>query len=260
MNNNLVAAIRGVGLAGLLAVLSGCASTGVHDEIRDPLEPINRITYKFNDILDRGVLYPLAAAYKDGVPPWVRTRILNFFTNLWTPMVTINDLLQGKGNQAASDAARFVLNTTFGVVGLFDVATSMGHEAHDEDFGQTLAVWGVPEGWYFVIPVLGPSTLPRDTLGWVGDYFLDPLWYADNNQVRYPLVALRAVDERSQLPSPDALVEAALDPYVFMREAYRQRRWNLIYDGNPPPEPEDLWEEDGAGAESERQAPETQTQ
>jgi phospholipid-binding lipoprotein MlaA len=215
------------------ASLSACATTGTHEQVKDPLERVNRWTYKFNDTVDRAVLYPLASAYRDGVPQFVRVRVANFFGNLYSPIVIANDLLQGKVNQAGSDTSRLILNSVFGVAGLFDVATSWGHQRHDEDFGQTLGVWGVGPGWYIVWPFLGPSTA-RDSVGWLADYQIDPVWYLDDLSLRYSLAGLRVIDERSRLPSPEKIEEISIDPYLFTREAYIQRRLNLIYDGRPP--------------------------
>ncbi len=250
-NKNIISgAARGYCLL-LLFCLSGCATTGPHDPIRDPLEPMNRAIFKFNDKLDRWVLWPVTKGYKKVVPQFGRTGVTNFFNNLRAPIIVINDLLQFKIEQAGADTTRFVVNSTLGVLGFFDPATHVGLEQHEEDFGQTLAVWGVPEGWYIVLPVLGPKTLWRDSVGFVGDLFADPLWwglfgYADERRVRWGLIALRAIDTRSQLPSPDVLTEGALDPYIFLRESYRQRRWYLIYDGEVPEEelPDDFLFED----------------
>ncbi|HSJ48560.1 MAG TPA: VacJ family lipoprotein, partial [Gammaproteobacteria bacterium] len=155
-----------------LLLAGGCAQRPPHQEIADPLEPINRAIYQFNDKVDEFVLKPVAEGYQRVTPKPVQKGVHNFFQNLEEPIVIVNGALQGKPRQAASDSARFFFNTTFGVVGLFDVATSMGHPKHREDFGQTLGVWGFGEGWYLVLPLMGPSTV-RDTSGRLVDSQMD---------------------------------------------------------------------------------------
>lgn len=217
-----------------LALLTGCAHFTTDDESRDPLEPMNRVVYRFNDTFDRALLKPAAKAYDKITPRPVQTGVGNFFSNLNEPVVIVNDFLQGKGTQGASDAARLLFNSTFGVLGLIDVATPMGHPKHDEDFGQTFAVWGVGEGWYLVLPLLGPSTV-RDAAGLPPQYFLDPVVRHEEVRERNSLYALRTVDHRARLLGASRVRDtAALDEYLFTRDAYRQHRENLIYDGNPP--------------------------
>ncbi len=225
-------------LATLLGgMLSGCASTANND----PLEGFNRGVYKFNDVADKAVIKPVAGAYKAVVPSPVRSGVNNFFSNLNTFVSVINDLLQFKFNKAAEGAGRFVINTTFGVAGLIDVASMDGIEKRNEDFGQTLGHWGVGNGAYIVLPFLGPSTL-RDTAGLVVDLAaFDPIGYVDEPATRNSMLALKFIDRRSQyLPASDLLDEAALDPYAFMRDAYFQRRNSQIHDGNVPMLEEDF--------------------
>jgi phospholipid-binding lipoprotein MlaA len=235
-------AMRTAGSAcfGLLLLTAGCANTPPYEEPSDPLEPVNRVIYRFNDVVDRAVFKPVAKGYQKITPTPVQTGVGNFFSNLWDPVVIVNDVLQGKLTQGASDTARVVFNSTFGVLGLIDVATPMGHPKHDEDFGQTFAVWGAGEGWYLVLPILGPSTV-RDAVGLVPEYALDPvtrLTRHDEIRARNSLYVLRITDKRARLLGASKIRDtAALDEYLFTRAAYRQYRWSLIYDGNPPQMP-----------------------
>lgn len=216
---------------GLLA--GGCATVPEDERNVDPLENTNRKIYDFNQKLDEVVLEPVADAYSK-LPQPVRNRVRNFFDNVAYLNVILNDFLQGKVHQGVEDTTRFVYNSTFGLAGLFDVATHMGLPAHDEDFGQTLGVWGVGEGAYLTLPVLGPNTL-RDAPDLVVRVFLTPLYFIDSTGVRAGLAAVDGVDTRARAAGAFAFInEAALDPYVFTREAYLQRRTFLIYDGNPP--------------------------
>lgn len=213
-------------LAALL--LSGCASTSN----KDPLEGLNRGIYKFNDVADKAVVKPIAGAYKGVMPSPVRTGVSNFFSNLGEVVTVINDLLQFKFDKAMTDAGRFAINTTFGIGGLVDWASMDGIEKRQEDFGQTLAYWGWKDSAYLVLPLLGPSTL-RDTGGLIVDSAVfDPIYYVDDARDRNQLLLVKAIDKRSQyLPGSDLLDEAALDPYIFMRDAYLQRRDHLVSDG-----------------------------
>lgn len=211
-----------------VALLSGCASTSN----KDPLEGLNRGIYKFNDVADKAVVKPIAGAYKGVVPSPVRTGVGNFFSNLGEVVTVINDLLQFKFDKALTDAGRFAINTTFGIGGLVDWASMDGIEKRKEDFGQTLAYWGWQDSAYLVLPLLGPSTL-RDTGGLIVDgAVFDPVNYVDHVPTRNQLHITRAIDLRAQyLPGSDLLDEAALDPYIFMRDAYLQRREHLTSDG-----------------------------
>ncbi len=224
-------------LPGLLSLmlLGGCAST--HNP-RDPFEPVNRVIYHFNDGLDKAILKPAATVYKGVLPQFVRTGVTNFYNNLYDILTALNNLLQGKIADAASDVGRIALNTTVGVLGLFDVATEVGLQKHKEDFGQTLGRWGIGDGPYLQIPFFGPSSF-RDAVGTFGDFKVDPIRWIWRNHIatRNSLWGLYFVNLRANLlDSTKILDEAALDPYQFQRDAYLQRRRNLVYDGNPPPE------------------------
>lgn len=220
----------------LLLLCSGCASLppGAKPNPEDPYERFNRAMYIFNDSLDRAVLKPVATGYHNYVPSPIRSGIGNFFTNLGTPIDILNNLLQGKLLNALSDTGRLVINTTIGIGGLFDPASAIGLVEHDEDFGQTLAVWGVPSGPYLVLPFFGPSGI-RDGVGDLVDTYADPLYYYDENPEQYYLYALHYIDLRASLLQADDLLQDAFDPYAFIRDAYLQRREYVIYDGNPPP-------------------------
>jgi phospholipid-binding lipoprotein MlaA len=192
-----------------------------------------------NDLMDPIVLKPAAELYKRVAPAPVDEAVSNFFNNLGDIVVTLNDLLQFKFKQTLQDGARLVYNTTFGMAGLFDVASAWDLPRHNEDFGQTLGYWGMGPGPYLVLPFFGPRTA-RDTVGLAADSTLDPVYRINPNETRNGTVALRAVDTRADLLGAErALKEAALDRYVFVRDAYLQRRQNLVYDGNPPREEED---------------------
>jgi phospholipid-binding lipoprotein MlaA len=246
--------MRTIGIKGLLVgvlvagMLGGCATQAN----KDPLEGFNRGIYKFNDTVDKAAVKPVAGAYKAVIPGTLRTGVDNFFSNLGTVATIINDLLQLKFDKAMTDSGRFVINTTFGIAGLFDLASMDGIEKRNEDFGQTLAHWGWEDSTYIVLPFLGPSTL-RDTGGLIVDgAWLDPLYSVDHVPTRNSMIATKFIDKRSQfLPASDLLDEAALDPYAFMRDAYLQRRKNHIYDGNPPQEYDsDYDDEDYSGEDT----------
>ncbi|MEP7156895.1 MAG: VacJ family lipoprotein [Betaproteobacteria bacterium] len=225
-----------------VSLLSGCASTGAPPA--DPLEGLNRGTYAVNDALDRAILKPVAKGYETVTPQFVRSGVRNVFTNLGDVSVAVNNLLQGKPAEAASDAGRFLVNSTVGVLGLFDVASPMGLEKHDEDFGQTLGKWGVGTGPYLVIPLLGPSTL-RDVTGRGVDSQLGWARQVDHIPTRNSVTGLELVDVRaSLLGAGDSLDEAALDKYQFLRDAYLQRRLRAVYDGKAPQEKLDQLEDD----------------
>lgn len=229
------ARLRTALLLGLLSLtlFAGCAST---NNPRDPLEPLNRAVYQFNDALDKVVMKPVATVYRDVLPDFVRTGVTNFFNNLYDILTALNNLLQGKIADAVSDVGRIAVNTTVGLAGLIDFATEIGLEKHKEDFGQTLGRWGLGDGPYLQIPFLGPSSF-RDAVGAFVDVKLDPIRWIWRNHIatRNSLWGLYFVNLRANLlDSTKILEEAALDPYEFQRDAYLQRRRNLIYDGNPP--------------------------
>ncbi len=237
----------------LALLLGACATTQGPSNPKDPLQPINRVTYKFNDVLDRAVLKPVAKGYRFVVPEFARIGVHNFFSNLNDVTVTVNDLLQGKVVQGGHDALRFTLNTTIGLLGFVDVATRAGFEKHNEDFGQTLGVWGVGPGPYLVLPLLGPSTL-RDTVGIIGDLPTSPYTRFQHVSVahRNESYALSAVSTREGLlDTEDLLTDASVsgDTYNFLRDAWLQRRQSLVYDGHPPADPDDSLDDDpGASA------------
>lgn len=214
--------------------VSACATTGSMEEYKDPFEKYNRAVYKFNDGVDRAILKPVAKGYRKVVPGVVRKSVGNFFRNLLEPTTIINDILQGKFEQAMSDAARFLFNSSFGILGLFDVSTAVGIERHQEDFGQTFAVWGFKPGPFIMLPFIGPTNL-RDGVGLLPYYFAtDPRLYSQDSTLNLALLFTNAVDSRAQLLASSKLLELQLDPYAFLREVYSQRRLNLIYDGDPP--------------------------
>lgn len=218
----------------LLLAASGCATPG--GDARDPLEGMNRGVLAFNDKADEIVLQPAARLYRKALPQAVRDMVRNFFNNIDDLFIGVNNLLQGKGEAAANDLMRLAVNTTFGLLGAVDWASDMGLEKHSEDFGQTLAVWGVGNGPYLVLPLLGPSTL-RDTAALPVDWEVDPVYRHNPVDERNALSASRIVARRTDLLGASrTLEEAALDRYVFLREAYLQRRRNQIYDGRPPRE------------------------
>jgi phospholipid-binding lipoprotein MlaA len=221
-----------------LVMLGGCATTGTGDA-RDPFEPMNRAIYSFNDGVDKVVMKPLAQAYQAVFPAIVRTGISNVFSNINDIVVALNNLLQGKIGSAFSDISRVMINTTVGILGIMDVASDLGIEKNDEDFGQTLGYWGVGDGPYLVLPFLGPRTT-RDTVGLIVDWETDPTSYIDPNRDRNAVQGFRLVTRRAELLNASKVLEvASIDEYEFLRDAYLQRRRNLIYDGNPPREKED---------------------
>ncbi|HLA35320.1 MAG TPA: VacJ family lipoprotein [Rhodocyclaceae bacterium] len=230
------AALLGLTLAGMLG---GCATPNAgnaansYDE-RDPVEGVNRAVFAFNQGLDTVLIRPMAVGYEFVLPTPIRTGVGNFFDNIGDVFVGVNNLLQGKVADAASDLGRVAINSTLGIFGLFDIASEAGLEKHEEDFGQTFGRWGVGDGPYLVVPVFGPRTT-RDTLGLVLDMKVDPVGQVDHVPTRNTLTALRLVNTRATLlPADKVIEEAALDKYSYMRDAYLQRRRNLIYDGSPP--------------------------
>jgi phospholipid-binding lipoprotein MlaA len=241
--------LRGIGRLGAVALLAGmlsaCATTG-GGSARDPLQPLNRAVFGFNETFDRVLLKPVAEGYRAVLPEMVRTGVTNFFANIEDVWIAANNLLQGKPEQALQDVMRVAINTVIGLGGLIDVASDAGLDKHSEDFGQTLGRWGVGSGPYVVLPILGPSTL-RDGIALVGvDNAVDPVWNAGNVPARNTLYSGRAVNARANaLDAVRVLEEAALDKYRFVRDAYLQRRRSLIYDGDPPREREP---EDASGA------------
>lgn len=240
---------------GVTVMLAGCAGPNP----RDPYESYNRAMFSFNDTVDTYALKPVATAYKNVTPGFVQTGVSNFFGNLGDAWSAVNNLLQGKGQDGMSDVARFALNSTLGIAGLFDIASEAGLQKHKEDFGQTLGVWGVESGPYLVLPLLGPSTV-RDTFALPVDISGDIWRYKEPTNVRNMGTALRVVDTRAGLLDASTLLEdAALDRYQFLRDGYLQRRESQIHpDGDDAPrKPEkDDSEETSAPVSSESAAKE----
>lgn len=217
----------------LLGGLTGCA-TVARPNPADPYESFNRSMYKVHEAMDV-VVKPAAQAYADYVPLPARAGVNNLFSNAGDLWVGANNAMQAKPADAGSDVMRFLINTTLGFFGMFDVASEMGFEKHTEDLGQTLATWGVKDGGYVFLPIMGPRTL-RDAGGWVADIYADPLAMGMKDVgTRNTLIGLKVLDVRASLLPTDAILEEATDdPYAYIRDAYLQRRQYLIYDGNPP--------------------------
>ncbi|HEY0878026.1 MAG TPA: VacJ family lipoprotein [Zeimonas sp.] len=233
---NVPRTIRVLATLVLAAATVGCATTGPDGAApaRDPLEPVNRAVYEFNDAFDRAIAKPTAQAYEKAVPDFLRNMIGNAFGNARDVWTAVNQLLQGKPGHAASDAWRVAINTTFGFGGLLDVASEAGIEKHNEDFGQTLGRWGVAAGPYLVLPFLGPSSL-RDAPARGVDVWGDPVRTIDSRGQRNNAFLARAIDDRQRLLDSERVVnEAALDRYSFIRDSWFQFRRNQVYDGNPP--------------------------
>lgn len=225
--------IRWVSIALMALLLTACASIppGSTADPRDPFERYNRAMFSFNKAVDDKVLKPVATGYTDVIPDLIRTAIGNFFGNIGDVWTAVNNYLQGKPREGTSDVARVVLNSTFGIVGLIDVATPAGLVQHEEDFGQTLGVWGVKSGPYLILPILGSSTV-RDGLARPVDLYADPITQIDSVGVENSLRAMRLVDDRATLLYSTRMMEdAALDPYLFVRDAYLQRRESRVRDG-----------------------------
>ena len=202
----------------------------------DPFEPVNRVIYQVNDKLDKAVIKPIAEGYKAVLPTRVRYCISNVFGNIGDVPTSLNNFLQGKIEEGGSDLCRVAINSTIGIFGCFDVAAKWGFDKHNEDFGQTLGRWGIPTGPYIVLPLLGPSSLRDAAALLVVDARIDPMRYINDIPVRNELYGVRLVDKRAQLLDTTNLLEtAALDPYVFIRDAYLARRRSLVFDGNAPP-------------------------
>ena len=234
MKTTLPARIKSVAVAmAAVGLLTGCATSG---NPKDPIEGFNRAMFAFNEGLDAAIVKPVAKGYDAVLPSPIKTGVTNFFSNIEDLFVGVNNLLQGKVPEAFSDLGRVVINSTVGILGIIDWATDAGLEKHDEDFGQTFGRWGVGNGAYVVIPVFGPRTV-RDTVGLVLDIATDPVANHNPERTRDLALALRFVNDRANLlPADKVIEEAALDKYSYMRDAYLQRRRNLIHDGNPPRE------------------------
>lgn len=222
---------RALMVAAGLALAGGAGAEG---NPHDPYEGFNRSMFAVNEVIDKYAAKPVAQAYDHVAPLPVKAAFGNVFGTAGEFWVGTNSALQGKFADAGIDFSRLLVNATVGIFGLFDVASELGLERHDEDFGQTLAVWGVGDGGFVFWPGLGPRTV-RDTLGWGVDFAADPVRYIDPASVRDVTTVVRFVDIRaSLLPSDKVVEEAALDKYSYIRDAYLQRRRNQIYDGRPP--------------------------
>jgi len=219
-----------VALAALF--LAGCATlpNGKPDP-RDPLERFNRSMFAFNDVVDKAVAKPVAKGYKKVMPSFVRTGVSNVFNNLNTLGTAVNDALQGKMRQAGRDSARFLMNSTLGLGGLFDPASAAGLELNDEDFGQTFGKWGMKPGPYLMLPFLGPSTF-RDTFGKLADQFTYPLYYLEDDSTRLIIRGVSLVDIRTGLLDLDEQINRSYDRYAFVRNAWLQRREFQVTDGD----------------------------
>jgi phospholipid-binding lipoprotein MlaA len=227
--------MKRIRISGLAALLLAMGAIGAaRAQVYDPLEPMNRVIFNVNDALDRNVVRPVAQAYVNVVPRLVRTGVSNVFGNVSDAFSAINNLLQGKKEPFGSDLGRVLVNSTFGLGGIFDIASEANIEKYNEDFGQTLGWWGLGAGPYLVLPILGSSNV-RDATGLVAHGLIDPVYQVTPTVNEYELVVLRALDTRAGLLGTDDLVQgAALDKYTFIRSAYTQRRRSLVYDGKPP--------------------------
>jgi len=219
-----------------IALLAGC--TIARPRTDDPLETVNRKVYAFNNVLDKAVIRPVAVGYRKVTNAPVRRSVSDFFTNIHLPITVVNELLQARPKQALQSSGRFLVNLTVGIGGFFDPASKWGMPLNETDFGITLARWGVPEGDFLMLPLLGPSTL-RDVGRLPVDSFFDPLSYVSANHAfgygqYYLPQALYVVTLRTQALDAESFLQSAYDPYAFLRDAYRQRRLYQIYDGNPP--------------------------
>ena len=219
-----------------VALLAGCTIATPRTD--DPLEKYNRKAYKFNDTVDKAVVRPVAVGYRKITNPPVRRSVSDFFTNIRMPITVANDVLQARPKQALQSTGRFLVNLTLGIGGFFDPASQLGLPLEGNDFGITLARWGAPEGDFLMVPLLGPSTA-RDIWSLpVDSYFFDPLsLFAANhhyNGLQYLPQAMYLVTLRSRAIDAEGFLASAYDPYVFIRDAYRQQRLYEIYDGNPP--------------------------
>ena len=219
-------------LFGLLLALAGCASipSGKPDP-KDPWERFNRSVFNFNETLDRAIAKPVAKGYVKVTPRVVRLGISNAYSNLDTVPTIINDVLQGKFGQAGHDSARFLLNSTLGLGGLFDPASAAGLEYNDEDLGQTFGKWGIESGPYLMLPILGPSTM-RDAFSRLADTYMEPVYYLEDDSTRYLIRLGELLDDRANLLELDSQLERTFDRYAFVRNAWLQRREYQVKDGN----------------------------
>ncbi len=256
MNRNSLAA-PWLHLALGILLLMPCSITLAQTDDFDPWERYNRAMFEFNQQVDKAILEPTARTYRRIVPRFITQRVGNFFSNIGDVHVIANDLLQLRFDQAVRNTSRLVYNTTFGVLGLFDVAHYMELPKARNDFGLTLGRWGVGSGYYLVLPLLGPTTT-RDVWAYpVDGYYLNPIFHLDSTSTEWALSALFVIDTRASLLETGRLLdEAALDPYLFQRDAFLQRRISMLYDGDPPPLDFDFdFEDDDSELDSDRSAP-----
>ena len=225
-------------------LLTACAGTQSRntDPVNDPWEGFNRKVYAFNDGLDK-VVRPVAVGYDKIMPDPFQRGVGNFFRNLDAPVTFVNQLLQGKVTQSADTFGRFLINSTIGLLGFFDMASRMGVPYYDEDLGQTLATWGYEDSRYLMLPVFGPSTL-RDGTGRLADSYYHPVGRAIHGRNEWGLWIVRGIDQRARYLDQDAELERAYDPYVLLRDVWLQNRQYQIYDGDPPLEDYDLYLEE----------------
>lgn len=235
MRNQLIKRIPVLLCTALL--MGGCATSG---NPKDPIEGFNRAMFGINEAVDKVAIKPVAKAYDFVLPSPIKRGVSNVFGNVDDVFIGVNNLLQGKGKDGITDIGRVLINSTIGIFGIFDIASTMGIEKHDEDFGQTFGRWGIGPGAYVVVPFFGPRTA-RDTVGLVLDVKADPIANIHDVPSRNGLLVLRVISDRAQLlPADKVIEEAALDKYAYIRDGYLQRRRNLVYDGNPPREKEDF--------------------
>ena len=243
---NILTRLARVTFCAAALLLAGCATQHppAAPEDRspaDPWEPLNRRIHAFNNNVDRISFKPLARGYEALFPDPMRRGINNFSRNLLGPLFIINNFLQGKVQRGFSETGRFLANSTWGILGFVDVGKDLGLQTYREDFGQTLATWGVPDGPFVVVPILGPRTL-RDATMIPLNFAADPTFWIQDDVTRWSLYLVRAVDVRAQLFAAEALMEDSYDRYLTVRESYLQNRRFLIFDGNPP-EDEDFYDD-----------------
>ena len=229
--------LRSFAVVGAALLFAGCAETPSRV---DPLEPFNRAMFSVHEVVDGNVVKPLAEGYVKFVPELIRTGVANFFGNIDDLFIGINNVLEGNGKRAGDDFGRVVLNTAFGLGGIFDLASMMGIEKHNQDFGITFGKWGIPQGPYLFVPLFGPTTV-RDGTGTVIRYYLGPVTYIiDDVPVRNIVYGIGYANVRAQALETEKVIDtAALDRYRFIRNAYLRARQAQVYDGKPPPEAED---------------------
>ena len=239
----ILAILLGTTVLTLLAACAGSIPAAPKEDRSpaDPWEPLNRRISNFNEAVDKVSFKPLAKGYQAILPEPMQRGIANFSENLLGPLFIVNNLLQGKFKRSLSETGRFLANSTWGILGLVDVGADMGLETYREDFGETLATWGVPDGPFVVVPILGPRTL-RDATMIPLNFLADPLFHYDNDSARRAIYLVRAIDVRARFFSVEALIEDSFDRYLTIRESYLQNRRFLIHDGNPP-EDDDLYDD-----------------